>query len=58
MDDFFIDRERAVTLAKAVETVAANGLSAGGGGCARSWIGIGTLFGAAFEVTRLPVLRR
>ena len=53
--------ERAVALAKAMETAAANVLSAGGEarqGCARSWIGTGMLFGAAFVVTRLPVSSR
>ena len=50
------ERERAVVLAKAVKTTAGNGLLAGGGlGSARSWIGTGTLFGAAYVATRLSV---
>ena len=40
-------RERAVALGKAVETAAANDVSAGvRRGCARSRIGTGTLYGA------------
>ena len=54
------ERKQAVALAKAVEIAAVNGLSAEGvrRGCARSWMGTGTLFGAAFVVSRLPVYSR
>ena len=53
------ERERAVVLAKEVESAAANRLSAGvRRGCARSWIDPKTRFGAAFVVTRLPVSDR
>ena len=52
-------RERAIALAKAMETAVANGLSAGGEARLReTWIGTGTLFGAAFVMTRLLVSSR
>ena len=48
-------RERAVALAEAVETAAANVFRPWvGQGCARSWIGTGMLFGATFKVTHPP----
>ena len=53
------ERERVVALARTMETAVEKGVSAEvRRGCARPWIGTGTLFGAVFVVTRLPVSSR
>ena len=53
------EHECAVDFAKAVETAAANGVSAGGGARLReSWVGTGTLLVAAFVATRLLLSSR